>query len=37
MCVRNTEEKHKDFYVALMDLEKAYDRDDKEALWKESF
>ena len=26
-------EKHKDIYVAFMDLEKAYDRVDREALW----
>ena len=26
-------EKHKDVYVAFMDLEKAYDRVDREALW----
>ena len=26
-------EKHKDAYVAFMDLEKAYDRVDREAFW----
>ena len=26
-------EKHKDVHVAFMDLEKAYDRVDREALW----